>query len=167
MIDNKGRLWGKLSLIDICIVLAILVIGVGFAWRQAAPRMVTVFNPTDEFYITIESNRLRGVNVDAIGVGDLLFRLHSHQPMGRIVDISISPAMEVIRRSDGTAARVEMEGRYRVLILLEAVGSITHDGFFVNGNDHIAPGSEMILVSNRVYLPVTLVYSLDQERPEI
>jgi len=167
MIDNKGRLWGKVSLIDIAIVLAVLVIGVGFAWRQAAPRLEVVMNPTDPFYITVESNRLRGVNVDAISVGDLMFRLHAHQPMGRVVDISVYPAMEVIRRSDGTAARVEMEGRYRVVLLLEAVGSINDDGYFVNGNDHIAPGSEIILVSNRVYLPVVLVYSLDQERPEI
>ena len=167
MVDNKGRLWGKISLIDIVIVLAVLVIGVGFAWREASPRLDIVINPTDEFYITLESNRLRGVNVDAISIGDLMFRLHSHQPMGRVVDISISPAIEVIRRSDGTAARVEMEGRYRILILLESVGSFTDYGYLVNGNDHIAPGSELILVSNRVYLPVVLVYSLDRQRPEL
>ena len=166
MLDNKGRLWGKVSLIDIGIVLAVLVIAIGFGWREAAPRIEQVINPTETFYITIESNRLRGVNVDAIGLGDLMFRLHSHQPMGRVIDIDVSPAMEVIRRSDGTAARVEMEERYRVVILLEAVGSY-NDGYFVNGNDHIAPGSELILVSNRVYLPVALVYSLDRERPEL
>jgi len=165
MIDKNGKIFGKVSIIDIIIVLAILVLGIGFVYRQTSEQLQTVLNPTDEFYIVFESNRLRGVNVDAISVGDIMFRLHDRQPMGTIIDMEVHPATETLRRSDGVAVLAEMEGRYRVVLTLESRGSITDTGYFVNGLDHIAPGSEVVLVSNRVYLPVAMVYAIGTERP--
>ena len=165
MIDEKGRLFKRVSIIDILLLVAIIVVAAGFAYREISPRLQLIINPTDVFYITLESNRLRGVNVDAIDYGDIMFRLHDTHPMGTVVGMTVGPAVEILQRADGSAVLVEMEERYRIVLTLEARGSITETGYFVNGTDHIAPGSEIILVSNRVYLPVVFVYSLHRERP--
>ena len=160
MIDKNGKIFGKVSIIDILIIVAILAVGIGFVYRNVAPQFSYIINPNDVFYVTIESNRLRGFNKDAIEVGDLMFRLHGTHPLGRVVDIFYGPAMEIIRRTDGLADLVQMEERYQIFITLESTGNIRATGYFVNGNDHIAPGSEIILVSNRVHLPLTTVYSI-------
>jgi hypothetical protein len=56
----------------------------------------------------------------------------------------------------------EMEDRYRVFITLECVGTVNEMGYYINGNMHIAEGSEMVLVSNRVILPDSLVYRISE-----
>ncbi|MCL2217634.1 MAG: DUF4330 domain-containing protein, partial [Defluviitaleaceae bacterium] len=39
MIDKNGRLFGKVSIIDILIVAAVLVLGIGFLYRQTSERL--------------------------------------------------------------------------------------------------------------------------------
>ena len=165
MIDKHGKLFGRVSIIDILIVVAILALGIGFVIRQTSEGLATLISPNQPFYIVLETNRLRDVNLDAIAVGDTMFRLHSRDPMGTIVDIELHPATETMRRRDGVVVIAEMESRYRVVITLESQGSITSTGYFVNGLDHVAPGMEIVLVSNRIYLPAVTAYHVGQVRP--
>jgi hypothetical protein len=83
--------------------------------------------------------------------------------MGRVVALEVKPATEYLLRSDGTAVLAEMDDRYRLFITIECIGTITDVGYYVNGNLHIAEGSEMVLVSNRVILPDSLVYDIREQ----
>lgn len=164
MIDNNGRLFRKISIIDIAIVLAVVLLGAGFIYRQTSDRLDAIINPTTPFYVTIHGAGIRHFIVDAVSVGDIMYRRHQQQPMGRVVDISVETAMDSLLRSDGTAVLAPMEGRYDIFITLESLGSITEIGYIVNGNDHIARGSEVELVSNRVFIPTAEVYFVGEER---
>ncbi|MCL2571376.1 MAG: DUF4330 domain-containing protein [Defluviitaleaceae bacterium] len=165
MIDAQGKIKGRVSIIDIVIVLALLGLIVGFVYRNAAPHIETVLRPDDNFYVTFEVNRIRSVIAeDAVVVGEYVFRQHDRQPLGRIVAIDKLPATEVMQRSDGTAVLATMEDRYSLHITIEATGSITESGFFANGNDAIAPGAEIILVNRRFIFPLARVYSVSLDR---
>jgi hypothetical protein len=124
-----------------------------------------IINPTDVFYVTFEQNRYRDNTAEVLNVGDVMFRLHEQQPLGRVVAVSQAPATEFMRLTDGTALNAVNEGRVRYIVTLEATGSITDRGFFVNGNDHIAVGSDLKIVSNRVYFTSAEVIAISTERP--
>jgi len=160
MIDNRGRIFGKISLVDIVIVLAIVVLGGGFAYRQMSARLGQILNPSDSMYITIKEEGVRHFLVDAVDIGDVMFRHLDRHALGTVVDIDVQPAMDFLHRQDGTVVLAEMEQRYTVIITLAAVGTINNTGYFVNGVDHIAPGSEISLISNRVLFPEAVVYSV-------
>ena len=164
MIDNQGRLFKKISIVDVLIIVAILAVVVGYVYRQTSERLEVIINPTTPFYVTIHGAGIRHFIVDAVDVGDVMYRRHSRQPLGRVVEIHVEPAMDILLRSDGTAALVPSEGRYDIFITLESIGSITNVGYFVGGNDHIARGSEVELVSNRVFIPTAEVYFVGEER---
>ena len=165
MIDKQGRLFSRVSIIDIVIVLVILALGAGFAYRRAAPHIDEIIRPDETFYVTFEVNRIRSVIVDdSVVVGELIFRQHDRQALGRIIDVERLPATEILQRTDGTAVHATMEGRYALRITIEATGSITAAGYLVNGNDHMAPGAEILLINRRVFFPLARVYSVGQER---
>ena len=165
MVDKQGRLFSRVSIIDIIIVVAILVLGAGFVYRQAAPRLGDIIRPDDTFYVTFEVNRLRGIIVDdSVVIGELLFRQHDRQALGRIIDVERLPATEILQRTDGTAVLATMDDRYALRITIEATGSITDSGYFANGNDHMAPGAEVVLINSRVIFPLARVYSVSRER---
>ena len=64
-------------------------------------------------------------------------------------------------RSDGTAVLATMEGRYALRITIEATGSIRNTGFYANGNDHLAPGAEVIIINSRLVFPLARIYSVE------
>ena len=160
MIDNQGRLFKKISIIDIIIVVAILVLGAGFIYRQTSQTLGNIINPTTPLYVTIHGAGIRHFIVDAVDVGDVVFRRHDRQAIGEVVDIRVEQAMGSLLRSDGTAVLAPMEGRYDIFITVAAVGSQGAVGYLVNGNDHMARGSEVELVSNRVFIPTAEVYAI-------
>jgi len=164
MIDEKGRLFKKISIVDILIVVAILVLGAGFLYRQTSQTLGNIINPDTPFYVTIHGAGIRHFIVDSIDEGDMVFRRHSRQAIGEVIDIRVETAHDSLLRSDGTATLAPMEGRYDIFITVAAIGSITDLGFLVNGNDHIARGSEVELVSNRVFIPTAEVYFVGESR---
>jgi len=165
MIDKNGKIKGRVSIIDIVIVLAVLALVAGFVYRQTSDRFGAILRADETFYVTVETNRLRSLNVDAVSIGDIMFRMDSRQPFGTVIDIRTEPATNNIWHSDGTITEAEMEDRYLLTLVLESTGSITQTGYFVNGTDHIASGSDVMLVSNRLFLPVIQVLEISTERP--
>ena len=167
MIDSQGKIKGRVSIIDILIVLAVLALAAGLVYRRATPRLQEILRPSDEFYIVFEVNRIRSIIAEnSVEVGDLIFRQHERQPLGTIVAIERHPATDIMRRTDGTAIIAEMEDRYNLHITVEAIGSITNSGYIVNGNDHIATSAEIVLANNRIHFPLARVHFVGQELPE-
>ena len=164
MIDNQGRIKGRVSIVDILIVLAVIALMVGFVYRQAAPRIGEILRPDEEFQITFEVNRIRSVIAeDAIVIGEYVFRQHDRQPLGRIISVERHPATDIMMRSDGTAVLATMEDRYALHITIAATGSVSESGFLVNGNDHIAPGVEVALINRRFIFPLARVFSVQYD----
>lgn len=161
MLDSSGRLFGKVSILDILVAVAALAVALGFLLSHVTEQGALFVSPTEEFYVVFESNRMRPVVADALAVGDAVFRRHGGQPIGVVTHIGERrPAVELMLFGDGTAAYVEMEGRYRFEFTVRAYGSVTPMGYFVNGNDHIAPGSGVEVVSYRAFLPETTVVGI-------
>ncbi|MCL2404266.1 MAG: DUF4330 domain-containing protein [Defluviitaleaceae bacterium] len=168
MIDNQGKIRGRVSIIDIIIVLVVLALVAGFVYRRATPHISDIIRGETPFYVTFEVNRIRSVIAeDSVVVGDKVFRQHAtRQALGTIVNIEHMPATEVMMRTDGTAILATMEERYSLRITIQATGSITNSGFFVNGNDHLSPGGEVAIINNRFIFPLARVYYVGTERPQ-
>ena len=167
MVDNQGKIRGRVSIIDILIVVVLLALVAGFVYRRATPHIMDIIRSDTPFYVTFEINRIRSIIAeDAVNIGDKVFRQHATQmPLGTIVDVERLPATEVMIRRDGTALLATMEGRYSLRITIQATGSITDSGFFVNGNDHLAPNIEVALINNQFVFPISWVYYIGEERP--
>ena len=161
MVDGSGRLFGKVSLLDIFVIAAVAALFLGFFYSQMSEQVGVFIAPTEVFYVTFEANGIRAVNAESIEVGDVVFRMRDNLPFGVVTHIEpLEPATYLLARSDGTAVHAIMEGRYRLVFTVRTQGSITSIGHFVNGNDHIAVGLIAIIVSYRTYLPESKVIGI-------
>ena len=162
MIDNKGRILGRVSIVDILIVLAVIALAVGLLYR-GGPAFTDMLRPTDEFYVTFEVRRMRGLVVEGtVREGDVVFRQHERRALGTVVDVELIPATDILLRTDGTAMLAPAEQRYNLRITIAATGRVTDAGFFINGVDHVAPGREVALINNRIIYPFARVYSITE-----
>ena len=160
MIDNKGRIKGRVSIIDIVLVVAAIGLVAGFLYTRMFGEARTIFAPSTPFEVVVRVEGARGILVDALNEGDVMFRRHERVAIGTVSNVEVEQAMAYIHRLDGVAVRVPIEERYTMYITLDAIGSERVRGYFINGIDHIAPGSEFSMISNMLYLPTGIVYSV-------
>ena len=161
MIDNSGRLLGKVSLLDIFILLAVIALFIGFIYSQLSEQVGVFVAPTEVFYVTFETNGIRRLNAETLELNSVVFRRHDNEPFGIVTHIEpLEPATYLLAKTDGTVVHAIMEGRYRLVFTVRSQGSVTSIGHFVNGNDHIAVGSGVMVVSYRAYLPEALVIGI-------
>ena len=137
IIDRNGRLFGKISVIDLLVVAVVVVLAAAlyFKYNQAhTGSKVTEENITFQI-------RARGVYdyvADAIQVGDGLYDkdyASGGKAIGRITDIQVERdpgkklALEV---NDGTAGLIEADETVDLLITLEGRGLVDGKRYSIN-----------------------------------
>ena len=161
--DNSGRIKGRVSLVDIFLVVAFIALVAGFVHRQASGRLGDILRPSTPIELVIRGEGLRHFITDSVSVGDVMFRQHDRTAIGTVTNVEVTPFVNYLHRSDGTAELVVSEARYAIYVTLDTIGTVTERGFFINGLDHMALGGHISLVSNRVIIPDGRVFSVVQK----
>lgn len=137
IIDRNGRLFGKISVIDVLVILVVLVLAAAlyFKEHQAHTGTSVVEQP-----ITFQI-RAQGVNdyvVDAIRVGDGVYDsvyASGGRALGQITDIQVerTPGMKLkLDISGGVSGLVEAEGTVDLLITVQGQGLIDGKRYALN-----------------------------------
>lgn len=126
LIDEKGRLGGKLSVVDLAILLLVLVIiaGAGFTFATRGP----VEDIDDEIAgrdipvrYTLQIAGVRHWTVNNLRVGDTLFI--GAIDVGTIVSLETKP-YQVLLADDGEAWWAELPERYVVIAQVESTATV-------------------------------------------
>ncbi|NLY44169.1 MAG: DUF4330 domain-containing protein [Clostridiaceae bacterium] len=143
-IDNKGRLFGKINIIDMLILLIIA--------GAAAGAYVKFFKKDDK---AVQSDRKIQYDIeikaqtkefaDVIQTGDEIRDSIRSDYLGKVVNKQVVPTIEVNANiEEGTFVTTEVPERYDIILTLEANGS-------VSGTSIKAEGTE-IKVGQRMYI---------------
>jgi len=160
-IDSKGRIFGKISVIDIFVVLAILTLAIGFVYNRTSQDIRRIIIADEPLYVTFLVEGVREFSLSAVREGDVFFRQHERIPLGTVTHVETTPAYDIMNRTDGTAVYAPLEGRFNMHITLACIGSITDTGFFVNGTQQMSVGGRMSIQSNNL-LTMAMVYQVSQ-----
>ena len=130
IINEKGKLFGLINIIDLAVVLilGLLVVG-GIKRMQSKP--IVVSEPSTA-HITYEVSEVRMATVDNIVVGDPLYHYDKGDFVGTIVEKSYVPFTEALEK-DGEWVNAEVPGKYNVTIIVEADVKDNPDVIVVGG----------------------------------
>lgn len=109
IINEKGKLFGIINIIDLAILLIIGLIVVGGLSRLKSQPIIA--NETSEGIITIEVSNIRMVSVESILIGDPIYHYDKGTYIGEIVEVSHEPYREPVEL-DGTWVDAEVPGKY-------------------------------------------------------
>jgi len=147
MIDNKGRLFGKISLVDlfalavIAAIVAVIYFGVGGRAHIAAgdvqPILITFFNPA-----------LEDFTVDALEIGAPVIDDGNENYLGTVVNLQRGESISIMPDIHGTEVASPMEGYSSVYITARVYGRIS-DGAVVIGGNVYGVGLEVIIWAGR------------------
>jgi len=135
IIDREGRLFGKISVIDLAVVLiaAVMVCALYVKNHRLDASSTAEEAKTKITFTTITANVPLHI-VDALQVGDTLYdKDHaSGGAIGEIKDIQILPAEAVGQTGDGAFITVGNDDARNVVLTVEGSGSISNGRYSFN-----------------------------------
>ena len=130
VIDEKGRLFGLISVIDIIVLIVAAVIVVAVITKfSVKDNPLTSANTVQVFY-SIKVPAIRGNTANHIHPGDKVFLTETDTFMGTITDISITPAESIELVADGTYVISEVPERYDATLTIESQCTISSGRYF-------------------------------------
>lgn len=133
LIDERGRLFSIISIIDVAVLAVVLLLAAGFYMRffmlehTATP---TVQTQTVTYTLCVEG--VREPSVKALREGDRIYANEDNELIGRIVKVEANQAETLSTKSDGTYEVVTLDERYDILITVEAEGRVSNGKYYMN-----------------------------------
>jgi len=151
MIDNNGKLFGKINILDlsvIILIIAALAFGVmKFVFSEHKDNVKS----EDIINYTIKIKAIRIGSVNSFNVGDEIFDKQTDTSLGVIKKISHEKAYEYINMADGSITEPrEIPDKYDVYLEMESKGKKSSDGFYLNGNKQVNNTSSIHLYSRYI-----------------
>jgi len=144
LIDSKGRLFGKVSLIDIfalvvfIMVFAVAVLNIGTNARAAAA------GSSQPVIITFFKDALEDFTVEALEKGARVENDTDGTFMGHITSIEIGESINFMPDMDGNEVRSSMEGFSSVTLQSKVDGRLADGTVLLNGNLY-GSGTQIII----------------------
>ncbi|HOM02318.1 MAG TPA: DUF4330 domain-containing protein [Acetivibrio sp.] len=154
IIDSKGKLFGKVSIIDI-LVLVVLVAGIFGVWvKFFKTGSVTPIAVKSESYIVgLYWEESPEFAVKAVKVGDIARDFDRGAVLGKVTDVQIADSISFVKTDDGRVVASSTPGYVSYHITLEATGTPSDlGGVIFDGMDYQIGKSMTVKVGSAIFM---------------
>lgn len=134
IIDNNGRLFGKISVIDVVVLLVIVCMGAALFMKTNTMTHTSVESAGDTITYQVIFHGVPTFVQDHLRVGDKMFDDDNLTvgSLGEIIEIQYLPGTELIEFDDGTVAFAPKEDSVNVLVTVRGTGRISGNTYQLN-----------------------------------
>ncbi len=143
MINKEGKLFEKISIIDILVIIVILIIGIGvYARFSATPEAVQT--KTEKFSYIVKVEEVRQYTIDGLYELGGAYDEETKEYLGNIVEvISVEPTPDTGITSRGNTVKTVIPEKYNAYIKIETDGNVNDAGYYTMSNKSIGVGGEL------------------------
>lgn len=135
-IDDKGRIGGKVNIIDLFIVVLVLAVVGRVAYARLSPagwrEVEQKFQPIN---VTIVVAAARDATVNAIQVGDNVVDTKTNLPLGKIIAKRVEPAQVVKELTDGTVIESTSTIRKDIWVTIQGRGRVSPNNIYLGDRE--------------------------------
>jgi len=129
IIDNNGKLFGKINAVDFIVIISVLGICL-FFYRLNAASEKSITSQKDVILKFYSDDIIAGV-ADIISKGDNVFDDEKNLFLGEITDIEINNGFSFAYDDDGNAYKALKEGYRELEVTAKAKAQISEAGIFI------------------------------------
>ncbi len=162
MINKEGKLFGKISIIDIVVILAIVVAAFGIYTRFfVGNERVETASSHIEYKMKIQEVRIGSVEA-LLNYQSPIYDSTTKEYLGDIVGVEYTDAKKGVETVNGKMRESVIPDRYDVVVTVRVDGKINDSGYYTATNQSIAAGSTFIFTSKAAKTTgrVTEVYEI-------
>ena len=134
IIDDKGRLFGIINIIDLFISILLIVL-IGFGAYKIFRVNPTVAVNTQKVTMVYFIQEVRDVTYNAIEEGEIAKDYDKNSVYGKIIKKEALPAKKMAETADGRFVEAEIPNRFDVKIYIEGDAVISKTGVYMGGQE--------------------------------
>lgn len=127
MIDNKGKLFGKINIIDL-IVICIILLSIALTFFKFNYNPIQNNKESTTFQYTMVVKGVRDFTVNAFKEGDNIYETSSENHLGKIIDIKKEPAKKYIADINGDLHLATIPEQNDLFLTIECDGVTSDKG---------------------------------------
>lgn len=158
IIDEKGRLFSKISIVDIAVVIFVIcaVLFVGLKFFAPSGNLDGVETVNCEYTFRVEN--IRQASVDALKKSEGKYVYDSEGVyIGTLKEITaIASYTTSVTKTDGTMEIAEMPDKFEIDALVEVEGKKTTDSIMVSNKREISTGSHLSVTTPEITVEVVI-----------
>lgn len=134
IIDDKGRLLGKLSIIDLfvfAVIASIIAFGI---FKIGNSRGIGILEPMRPITMRLSIDALEDFTADFLRIGDPVANNDSNVQLGTVTNIERSEAQQFSRNSEGQLVLSSVNNFSHIEITTEFMGHEFENGVLVSGH---------------------------------
>ncbi len=143
MFAKNGKLFGKISIVDVIVVLLVLTLAAGVYLRMSGSVGEFVTGETYECVVKVKT--VRDFTVKALEKGGEVYDKTTKEYIGTIQGVTSEPATDPLLMADGSHAMAPMQDRYHAYVTIAFTGKESSDGYYTASNQQISTGGTLVL----------------------
>ncbi|MBE7054133.1 MAG: DUF4330 domain-containing protein [Ruminococcaceae bacterium] len=157
IIDKKGKLFGKINIIDF-LVLLILLVSVSVCVLKFSGIIGNTADKTTKITYTLRAKAVRSVSCDAIKVGDKIYDVETKAYLGKIKNKRIEDAYEYVNNADGTfREKAKIPTKYDIYFDVECDAKVNDQWYYLSNEKGITNYAVLNIYSNKIEVSTTVM----------
>ena len=156
IIDEKGKLFGKVSVIDIAIVCVILAVIAGLCVRYGN-KITGAVESEKNFRYVMKVEKIRDCSVAALEKKGALTDKKSEKNMGEVVDVVSEPATVESTTADGVVTYASYPERRTCYVTIDAHGKESDENYILEDATELSVGRTVDLYTKYIKTSGTIV----------
>ncbi len=145
-INKEGKLFGKISIIDIVVVLAVVVMSFGLYLRFGGEE-TKVSTQKQQIEYTLLVKGVRIGTVEALQQLGPVTNVSTKEYAGDITEVTYEKAIDTRELANGRIVETPLPERYNATVKIHVDGSVNNSGYYTSTNQSINIGSTLYFTS--------------------
>ena len=146
MLSKDGKLFGKVSIIDILVILVFVLLIVGVLIKFSGNQTVEIVSG-EPLECTLKVHGVRDYTVEALKKGGAVYDTTTKEYIGVITEVWSEDAQALVNMADGSIKLAESDNRYNAFVKVSFTGKAAESGFYTASNRQMAPGATVLISS--------------------
>jgi len=152
MIIKEGKLFGKINVIDLAVVIVILLAAAGFALRTMGKSPVRPLAAgTEDIQIEFYQEEAPEFAARAVKIGSPAREARQNADFGRVADIKIDKSVSWVDSDKGAYVKSTKPGYCSVRITMDAKGSFGATGVTIDNSVYYVGNTINLYAGNAVF----------------
>lgn len=149
ILDKNGKIGGKVSIIDVGVILLVIVVIIGIFVRFGSG-ITTAVKSDKEFEYKVEISGVRQYTIDALNKKGKITDKNSVMDLGEITNVEIVPTQFQSTTASGEIITTDLPERYTCLVTIRARGKESDDSYIMNDSTELSVGRNVDVYSKYV-----------------
>lgn len=155
IVNEQGKLFGKISIVDIAVVVCILLFAAAICVRFVLPSKSNTNYGEYTYAATVKNVRIESVTAIKNDVGKMWYD-EKGNAVGKLISAEEKPYITDITKTDGTVVLAEMPEKYTVEMVFEATALKGKSSVLLGGKREVSNGSNLLANSESIAVTYTI-----------